>query len=48
MSNMRKSIDDMTTEEKINEILGFTRAIEDLLEAASSNPMLSMMLPKIG
>ena len=46
MSNARKNVEAMSLDEKVDEILTFTRAIEDLLEAASSNPMLAMMMPK--
>lgn len=42
-----KAIEDMTQDEKIDEILLFTRAVSELLEVAAQHPMLSMMLPKV-
>lgn len=41
----RKPLDEMTQDEKLDELLGFSRSLEDILAAASQNPMLSMMIP---
>lgn len=47
-----KVLAQMTQEEKTDEILTYLRLFADMLEAASSNPMLAMMvpggIPKIG
>jgi hypothetical protein len=37
----------VTSEEKIDELVEFTRQFTAMLEMASQNPMLSMMLPKM-
>jgi hypothetical protein len=37
----------MTDSEKLDELVEFTRTLTKLLESASQNPMLAMMLPKM-
>lgn len=43
---MRPNIDDMTTDEKIDEILTIMRAVSDALEQMGQNPMLKALMPK--
>lgn len=40
-----RPLEEMTEVEKLDEILVYLRGLADVLEAASSNPMLSMMIP---
>jgi hypothetical protein len=42
-----KPIEEMTDSEKLDELVQFTRTFASMLEMASQNPMLSMMLPKM-
>lgn len=42
----RLNIEEMTDRELLQELVQSTRMLNDALEAASKNPMLSMLLPK--
>lgn len=43
----RKDVADMTTDEKLEEILLTMRAVGDGLEALGKNPMMKAMMPKL-